>query len=197
MTDQDRIYKAFSRLQDLLAFVEQPPSLSPQQHDVITSAFLLFAESESTAINHAAFYALNHLIYCDGVADPDRVFAQLFRLWTRLSSPNSSDDLSCIQALGSACVSMLASFLSTKVPTSTATSDAALPLSCSMHNALLASGNSAVIITFLDRCPTFRRAVAYVCCVLTLDAVCVRNLPPTTACSLPLLVWRAMPLHNC
>jgi hypothetical protein len=159
MAEQDQIYKAFSRLQDLLAFAEHPPSLSIQQRDVVSSAFLIFTESESTAINHAALYALNHLIYCDGVADADRVFGQLFRLWTRLSSPNSSDDLNCVQALGSACVSMLASFLSTKVPVSTGTSDAALPLSCSLHNALLASTNPAAIVTLLDWCAARRRAM--------------------------------------
>ena len=150
MADQDAAILVFSRLQELLAFAEEPPSLSSQQEDSIQSAFVLCMDSNSTPVD-AAFYALNHFIYCDGVAQPNRVFCQLFRLWIRLSSPRASDDLQCIQALGNACVCMLSSFLSTKVPAVSAAADSALPLSRSLHDSLMISSNPLAVITLLDR----------------------------------------------
>jgi hypothetical protein len=148
--EDQAIILVFSRLQELLAFAEEPPSLSTLQEDSIQSAFVLCLDSNATPVD-AAFYALNHLIYCDGLAQPNRVFVQLFRLWLRLSSPRPSDDLQCIQALGSACVSMLSSFLSTKVPTVGTTADAVLPLSRSLQDSLISSGNPSAVVTLLDR----------------------------------------------
>ncbi len=150
MADQDELIVLFSRLQELLAFAEEPPSLSVQQEDSIQSAFVLCMDSNASPAN-AALYSLNHLIYCDGVAQPNRTFCQLFRLWFRLSSPRPSDDLQCIQALGSACVSMLSSFLSTKVASASAAADAALPLSRSLHDALMTFPNPSSVVNLIDR----------------------------------------------
>jgi hypothetical protein len=75
MEDQDQAIILFSRLQEFLA--EEPPSLSTQQEDSIQSAFVFRLDSNATPVD-AAFYALNHLIYCDGLAQPNRVFVQLF-----------------------------------------------------------------------------------------------------------------------
>lgn len=157
MADQDALIVLFSRLQELLAFAEEPPSLSVQQEDSIQSAFVLCMDSNASPVN-AALYSLNHLIYCDGVAQPNRTFCQLFRLWFRLSSPRPSDDLQCIQALGSACVAMLSSFLSTKVASAGASADAALPLSRSMHDSLMSFPNPSSVVTLIDR------FVACCCC---------------------------------
>ena len=193
MCDQDQIILAFSRLQDLLAFAEEPPSLSSQQEAVVQSAFVLCLESDTVAINDAAFYALNHLVYCDGVTQPNRVFSQLFRLWFRLSSPRSIDDLQCIQALGNACVSMLASFLSTKVPATSDNADAAHPLSRSLHDALMTSSNPAGVVTLLDR---FAPASPHLPFFVMSAAVSAINFHPTTACDLLSLVLRVQRLLN-
>jgi hypothetical protein len=174
MEDQDQAIILFSRLQEFLAFAEEPPSLSTQQEDSIQSAFVLCLDSNATPVD-AAFYALNHLIYCDGLAQPNRVFVQLFRLWLRLSSPRPSDDLRCIQALGSACVSMLSSFLSTTVPTVGTTADAVLPLSRSLQDSLMNSSNPSAVVTLLDRFATRRCPDTL---LFTPAAVSARNFRP-------------------
>ena len=154
MEDQDQAFVVFSRLQDLLAFSEEPPSLSPKQQDAIQNAFVFCMNDDGTAVDSgfaAASYALNHLLYCDGAAQPRRFFGQLFQLWFRLSSPRPGDTPECIQALGAACVAALSSYLSSTVPTVGASADVAAPLSRSMHDAVMSCSSPAVIITLLDR----------------------------------------------
>ena len=154
MEDQDQAFVVFSRLQDLLAYSEEPPALDPKQQDAVQNAFVLCMNDDGTAVDSgfaAASYALNHLLYCDGAVQPKRFFGQLFRLWVRLSSPRPGDTPQCIQALGTACVAALSSYLSSTVPAVGAAADVAVPLSRSLLDAVMSCSSPAVIITLLDR----------------------------------------------
>ena len=184
MEDQDKAFVVFSRLQDLLAFAEEPPALSNKQSDGIENAFVLCMNDDGTAVDSgyaAASYALNHLLYCDGLVQPKRFFGQLFRLWFRLSSPRPGDSPECVQALGTACVSALSSFLSTTVPAVGAAADVAVTLSHSLHDAVMSCSSPAVIITLLDRFSSFVRTRCIAPPFLTPPAVSARSTLPTTA----------------